>query len=105
MQLLVLFLQISAGLAALALYFIAFVSQLPSLLIIFINRQHIPDIFISVIRNDRDSMVLPDPAPTSNYYTAGSLNHCSNPAVDKAHASFYMTWKVQCGRNFYFMNQ
>ena len=33
--------------------------------------------------------------------TATTLDHCSNPTVDKAHASFYLAWKVQCGWHFF----
>ena len=40
------------SLSVLHFIIIALVSQLPNLLVIFINSQHIPDSFIAVIRND-----------------------------------------------------
>ena len=95
--------------------FIAFVRRLSSLRALFINGQHISD--IAVVRNDIDFLVSPDAWPSSNYCklistlsresatshlgdTAATLNRCSNHTVDKGHVTFYLTWKVQCGRNF-----
>ena len=95
--------------------FITLVSQIPRLQIIPINRkasQYIPDTFVVVIRNDSGSMVFFDPWHTSNHYKlittpcrefcsqlrgqqAAIVDHCSNHTVDKAQASYYLTWKVQ----------
>ena len=76
------------------------------------------DTFIALIKSGA-STVLPDPSPSSNNKlistlylgrcttsltgsTEATLDHGNNPTVDKAHASIYLTWKVQCGRIFLF---